>query len=132
MAVIKNRKPSIRQRQTAKAKLENPKLEGAELVAAGGYGESVQHTPQKALQSKGYIKALGEYGLTEELVTTALVEDINKKPQKRFSELSLGAEILGMKQRSELPPMMLMLTDEQIERILAAKGRKRAETINEG
>ena len=93
------RTPSLLQRKTAEAKLNNPDLQGEKLVEAGGYGESVQKTPAKALESIGYKKALADFGLTEELITTALVEDIKNKPKKRISELGLGADILGMRKR---------------------------------
>ena len=42
-------------------------------------------------------------GLTEDLVTTALVEDIKAKPEKRVQELKLGAEILQMVKHDEPP-----------------------------
>lgn len=95
--------PTVRQKRVAKIRLENPELEKGELVEAGGYSPAVVKTPAKVLESKGYKEALAEYGLTEELITSALVEDINAKPEKRFNELSLGAEILGMKKRDEKP-----------------------------
>lgn len=78
-------------------------LTKAELVAMGGYGKGVQKTPAKALESKGYKEELAKFGLTEEFITTALVEDIKGKPRKRFFELSLGSEILGMKKRGDVP-----------------------------
>lgn len=62
----------------------------------GGYGKSVQHTPSKALESAGYKQALRELGLTEELISTALVEDIQANKGKRVPELRLGSDILGM------------------------------------
>lgn len=96
MAVILNRKPSARQKRTAEAKMNNPDLQDTAIVALGGYGKSVQHTPQKVLESQGYLKALDELGLTDELITTSLVTDINAKPGKRERELRLGAEIRGM------------------------------------
>ena len=91
------RKPSPKQKATAKVKLDNPTLEGGKLVEAGGYGPSVIKTPAKALESQGYKEALREFGLTEELVSVALVDDIKAKPGKRVSELNLGADILGMR-----------------------------------
>lgn len=63
------------------------------------YSLNTYNTPQKLTESKGYKEVLEEYGLTEELVTTALVEDIKAKPKKRFLELSLGAELLQMKKQ---------------------------------
>ncbi len=68
-----------------------------------GYGTGLQNQPKRVLESEGFKAALAEFGLTEELITTALVSDINKKPQKRVQELKLGAEILGMVKREETP-----------------------------
>lgn len=66
-----------------------------------GYEPNTAKNPKNLTESKGFKELLENYGLTEELVTTALVEDIKGKPRKRFLELSLGAEILGMKKKSE-------------------------------
>ncbi len=46
---------------------------------------------------------MAKYGLTESLVTRALVSDIKAKPKRRIKELELGADILGMRQRAEQP-----------------------------
>ncbi len=72
-----------------------------EGMRVANYAPSVVRKPQVLTESKGYKEVLEEYGLTEELVTTALVADIKAKPKKRFLELSLGSEILGMKKRGE-------------------------------
>jgi hypothetical protein len=90
------RTPTNKQRDTAKAKLLNPNLEGAKLVEAGGYGEVIQKNPARALESKGYKLALEEYGLTEKLIAESLVSDIEGKPKNRAEELRLGAKILHM------------------------------------
>jgi hypothetical protein len=66
-----------------------------------GYGFSYQNSPKQVLESKGFKVALAELGLTEDLITTALVSDINGKPKNRIQELKLGAEILGMVKREE-------------------------------
>lgn len=81
----------------------------AKVVVSGGsptdgmrkakYAPSVIRKPQVLTDSQGFKDVLKQYGLTEELVTTALVEDIKAKPKKRFLELSLGADILNMKKR---------------------------------
>src|ERR1700753_4276924 len=100
------RKPTPRQKKAAKAIVENlqkskPKPTG-EVLESVGYGTIVQD-PQRITQSIGFKLALAEYGLTEELITTSLVEDIKAKPKQRVKELGLGAEILGMKKREEEP-----------------------------
>lgn len=66
---------------------------------AVGYSPNTAHTPQKLTESKGFKKQMAKLGLTEDLITKALVADIKGKPKKRFLELSLGAEILNMKKR---------------------------------
>lgn len=94
-------KPRQRQYKVAEALIENmrsakPKPVG-QLLETVGYSKNSAEMPTRVTESKGVKKALAELGLTEELVTNALVEDIEKKPQKRLGELNLAAEILGMK-----------------------------------
>lgn len=48
------------------------------------------------MESTGFKQALRDLGLTEELITTALIDDIKNKPKNRLGELRLGAEILGI------------------------------------
>lgn len=88
---------TIKQKNLAQITLNNPTLEKKQLVALGGYGPAVIKTPAKALESKGYLEELAKFGLTSELISTALVEDIKGKPKNRVGELRLGAEILQMK-----------------------------------
>lgn len=66
-----------------------------------GYAANYAKNPQDLVETKGFKQVMASYGLTEELITTALVDDIKAKPKKRFLELSLGSEILGMKKRAE-------------------------------
>ena len=71
-------------------------------------------------QSVGYKAELAKYGLTEELITSALVEDIEKKPQKRVRELELGADILSMRKRpieTQNTINIALFSTEQQERI---------------
>ena len=90
-AIVENRKKPIRQRKNKK-----------ELVASVGYGAGVaKHKPNVILEAKGVKQALAAYGLTEELITAALVDDIKNKPGKRLGELSLGADVLGMKEEGK-------------------------------
>lgn len=72
-----------------------------EAMRKAKYAPSVIRKPYILTKSKGFMEALAEHGLTEEFVTKALVADIEAKPSKRFFELNLGAEILGMKKRAE-------------------------------
>lgn len=73
------------------------------MLKSVGYGTGLQNQPKRVVESEGFKAALEEFGLTEELITTALVSDIKKKPEKRVQELKLGAEILGMVKREEKP-----------------------------
>lgn len=66
-----------------------------------GYSKGITETPSMVTESRGFKLALAELGLTEDLITTSLVEDIKKKPQRRIQELKLGAEVLGMVKREE-------------------------------
>jgi hypothetical protein len=51
----------------------------------------------KALEKKGVAeKAWEKHGLSEDLIFSALAEDIKKKPKNRKGELELGAKLLGM------------------------------------
>jgi hypothetical protein len=52
----------------------------------------------------GFKQALADLGLTPDLITSALVEDINSKKERRLGELRLGAEILGMTKPENEPP----------------------------
>ena len=72
-----------------------------------------------AFNAQGFKVALAEYGLTEGLVAKALVEDIEAKPKHRYHELSLAAEILGMKKHTEVnnsKNLTLVISAETAER----------------
>lgn len=78
------------------------RMNKGDLIKSVGYGGlTAKKKPSEIIEAKGVKDALRAHGLTEELITTALVEDIEKKPQKRTEELKLGAEILGMKVHKE-------------------------------
>ena len=74
-----------------------------EILLESGYSIATAIKPTQVTKSVGFKKELENYGLTEGLVTRALVNDIKAKPRKRFFELSLGADILGMKKRDGQP-----------------------------
>jgi len=99
--------PTPKQRLAAKAVVENlsidkPKTLG-EVLENVSYGK-ISKQPSRILQSDGFKQALYDLGLTEELITTSLVEDIKEKPKARLGELKLGAEILGMVKREDETP----------------------------
>lgn len=113
------------QRDLAEAIVANAKLprdkrkNKKELLVSAGYSPTTaEATPSKIMEQKGVKESLESFGLTEGLITKALVEDINKKPQKRERELSLGAEILGMKKQQEgnNKTLILVVTGESAQR----------------
>lgn len=99
--------PRPRQRKAAKAVVENllsndPQPTGA-VLASVGYSQGVTETPSIVTDSLGFKQALRDMGLTEELITTSLVEDIRIKKQSRLGELRLGAELLGLSKPKDEP-----------------------------
>ncbi len=96
--------PTLMQRELANELVKNKSLpiykrkNKKDLLVSTGYSLSTAESePNQIIESKGVKDALKDFGLTEKLITECLVDDIKAKPQKRFLELSLGAEILGMK-----------------------------------
>jgi hypothetical protein len=61
-----------------------------------GYTKASAKNPKNLTESKGFKALLKESGLDEDLVVSALVEDIKKKRFNRVQELKLGADLLGM------------------------------------
>ena len=101
---------------------QNLHKSAGEVLLAAGYDKSTSEKPSLVLETKGYKQELAKYGLTEELITSALVEDIEKKPQKRVRELELGADILSMRKRPVEQQNTLniaIFSTEQQERIAA-------------
>src|SRR3990167_1291501 len=92
---------TTKQKKAVKKIVENRGMAISRIMADPevGYKAVTAKNPKNLTESKGYKEELSRYGLTEKLITTALVSDIEAKPKKRFLELSLGAEILGMKKR---------------------------------
>lgn len=79
---------------------DNPKPTSSVLESVG-YGTGLQNSPQRVTESIGFKQAIRDLGLTEDLITSSLVQDIKAKPEKRIQELKLGAEILGMVKRED-------------------------------
>jgi len=68
----------------------------SQAMLKAGYDPTTAKNPKNLTESVGFKEILKEYGLTEGLVTKALVEDIKAKPQNRLGELRLAAEVLNM------------------------------------
>ena len=121
--------PTLRQKALAKKVLENPQLmkEGSkgELVESVGYSKPIAEHPKRVLESKGFKEELAKYGLTEKLITTSLVSDIENKPKNRLGEMRLGAEILKMNDREEgggNKTLVVMISSESAERFKIKTG----------
>ena len=61
-----------------------------------GYTDATAKNPKNLTESKGFKQIYKEAGLTEELITQCLSDDIRDKPKNRKPELELGAKILKM------------------------------------
>lgn len=72
---------------------DNPKPVG-EVLREVGYSEAIVKNPQKITESKGFKALLDEY-IPDDLILTALREDILNKPEKRLGELALAAKLKG-------------------------------------
>lgn len=68
-----------------------------ELLESVGYSTSTARAKAtEIIEQKGVQETLTKRGLTKDLITEALVFDIENKPKRRERELRLGAEILGL------------------------------------
>ena len=90
---------TARQKVAARIRHENPTISDRDVLLGANYDLSTAERPTLITQSIGYKYELAKYGLTEELITSSLVEDIQAKPQKRVRELELGADILYIKKK---------------------------------
>lgn len=88
--------PTLKQKIAVDRLVENRGNVSLSMREAG-YDLTTAKNPKNLTESKGYKQLLKESGLTEELIASALVFDIENKPKNRVSELRLGSEILGMK-----------------------------------
>ena len=111
-----------RQKAAARIRAESPLKSDKQVLLEAGYDHSTATVPTLVTESKGYKAELAQYGLTEELVTVALVEDIKAKPARRVPELNLAADILNMRKRpeSDKPTINIAIfTSDQQARIAA-------------
>ncbi len=67
----------------------------SQAMMAVGYSPNTAKTPQKLTESQGFKELCDEVGLTDDLLTRALVEDIINKPKNRKAELELGFKVRG-------------------------------------
>lgn len=93
---------TLKQHKAAERMVENGGNVSKAMTQAG-YMPKTAKNPKKLTESKGFKEIMRHYGLTDELVVSALVEDIKIKPAKRIRELEVGAKMLGLlKDRSEV------------------------------
>lgn len=59
------------------------------------YSDKTAKTPQKLTESVGFKELAEELGLTDTLLTKALVADIKKKKGNRVREIELGYKVRG-------------------------------------
>lgn len=88
-----NVKPKPIHYRAVKALVENGGNVSRAMITAG-YSENTAQTPAKLTSAHGFKQAMKELGLTDELLVSALVSDIQNK-QNRFNELQLGFKLRG-------------------------------------
>src|SRR3990167_4195541 len=89
--------PTINQEKALEALVEAGRtkkriIKGQVLVNAG-YSKKTAIAPDKVFKSKGFLHLCEERGLTDKLLTEALVADIKSKKGKRVKELELGFKV---------------------------------------
>ena len=118
-----NTKPSMKQKVAVKKIIENHGNVSKAMKEAG-YQENTIKNPSNLTNSKGFKQLCNELGLTEELITTALVDDIKLKPQNRKAELELASKLLGLNEskikietdQSFIPRVVMYNTDYKGQR----------------
>ena len=87
-------KPTVRQIKAHDNMIENGANKSKALKSAG-YSNAIASNPSKVIESEGFKQLCTRVGLTDELITSSLTDDIKAKPKQRKAELELGAKILG-------------------------------------
>ena len=67
----------------------------SQAMRDAGYSSNTAKTPKKLTESLGFLSLCEGAGLTDELLISALVEDIKEKKGNRKAELELGFKIKG-------------------------------------
>ena len=88
------------------------------LVSVGYAKTTAEKQPSVIIDSKGVQESLSKRGLDKDLITSALVFDIENKPKRRERELRLGAEILGLTEHKEgtSKTLIINISGENAER----------------
>lgn len=85
---------TLKQRRAAEKLVENGGNVSQAMIDAG-YSPATAHNPSKLTERKGFQDLCDDLGLTENLLVTALVSDIKKKPKNRKAELELAFKVRG-------------------------------------
>ncbi|HEY9826362.1 MAG TPA: hypothetical protein V6D19_13015 [Stenomitos sp.] len=85
---------TVRQKRAIKRIVENGGNVSRAMMEVG-YSPATAKTPQKLTNSQGFKELCDELGLTDNLIVTALVDDIKSKPGNRKPELELASKIKG-------------------------------------
>lgn len=67
----------------------------SQAMMAVNYSPATAKTPQKLTKSKGFQELCEEFGLTDDFLINALVNDIRDKPKNRKPELELAFKVKG-------------------------------------
>ena len=88
-------KPTKLHRKAVKTLVESSSKRDGLLKA--GYSQAVADNPIKVTESRGFIKAMEDMGLTDDLLNGMLIDDLHKKGKKgnRFNELQLAYKLKG-------------------------------------
>jgi len=108
-----------------------------ETVTVSGkrYSPATAKNPKILTGSKGFQEVYSKMGLTPGLITGALVEDIEKKPQNRLGEMRLGAEILKMNDKENAEgnkQLIIILPSEIIDKNNLQNGVKTMQEVQQG
>lgn len=85
--------PNKRQRKAVEAMLDGTSASQAMIKA--GYSPASAKNPSVLTKSLGFQDLIESLGLTDNFLTSALVEDIAAKPGNRKAELELGFKVRG-------------------------------------
>jgi hypothetical protein len=95
---VYNTKPTAKQKMAVENTCKNLRtgetLENALLKAK--YSPSVAKHPQIVLESKGFRQLADEVGLTDNMILTAIADDIKNKPMDRSKELAIACKVKGL------------------------------------
>ena len=111
--------PTIKQKLAYKEITENHRSISSAMRQVG-YSSNTAVKPQNLTESKGWKELCDDLGLTDELLTTALVDDIKAKPQNRKAELELGFKVRGRvtdKEEKHTQNNIFIFNDERANKI---------------